>query len=159
MPTLQSMFDGLYSPGLQWYWNADFFTELSDSVIDLHIQHASQLPTVHSTMHLYPINGAAHRVSPTDTAWSFREANFAQVIVGVDPDPVNNERMIQWSKDYWSALHPHSAGGAYVNMIMDEGVEPVKADYFDHYARLARIRDKYDPHNRFQVNHQLKPAR
>ncbi len=129
LPALQSLFDGLYPPGLQWYWNADFFTELNDEVIDLHIKHASQLPTVHSTMHLYPINGAAHRVGESETAWSFREANFAQVIVGVDPDPASNERMIQWSKNYWRALHPYSAGGAYVNMIMDEGVDRVQAAY------------------------------
>ena len=158
MPALQSMFDGLYSPGLQWYWNADFFTELSDKVIDLHIQHASQLPTVHSTMHLYPINGAAHRVGKTDTAWSFREANFAQVIVGVDPDPINKERMIQWSKEYWSALHPHSAGGAYVNMIMDEGQDRIRAAYRDNYPRLAAVKQKYDPANLFHVNQNIKPT-
>ncbi len=76
---------------------------------------------MHSTMHLYPINGAAQRVGKGDTAFSFRDANFAEVIVGVDPDPANNERMIQWARDYWLALHPYSAGGGYVNMMMDEG--------------------------------------
>ncbi|MBK8986381.1 MAG: FAD-binding oxidoreductase [Chloroflexi bacterium] len=157
LPALQSLFDGLYPPGLQWYWNADFFTELNDEVIDLHIKHASQLPTVHSTMHIYPINGAAHRVGENDTAWSFREANFAQVIVGVDPDPANNERMIQWSKAYWSALHPYSAGGAYVNMMMDEGVDRVEAAYRHNYARLAQIKAKYDPGNLFRVNQNIKP--
>jgi hypothetical protein len=157
LPALQSLFDGLYPPGLQWYWNADFFTELSDDVIDLHIQHASHLPTVHSTMHLYPINGAAHRVGEKDTAWSFREANFAQVIVGVDPDPANNERMIRWSKDYWSALHSYSAGGAYVNMIMEEGADRVQAAYRDNYPRLAQVKAKYDPHNLFRVNQNIKP--
>jgi len=157
LPALQSLFDGLYPPGLQWYWNADFFTELSDEVIDLHIKHASQLPTVHSTMHLYPINGAAHRVGESETAWSFREANFAQVIVGVDPDPASNERMIQWSKNYWRALHPHSAGGAYVNMMMDEGVDRVEAAYRHNYARLAQIKARYDPGNLFRVNQNIKP--
>jgi FAD/FMN-containing dehydrogenase len=158
LPALQSLFDGLYPPGLQWYWNADFFTELSDEVIDLHIQHATQLPTVHSTMHLYPINGAAHRVGERDTAWSFREANFAQVIVGVDPDPANNERMIRWSKDYWRALHPYSAGGAYVNMIMEEGSERVQNAYRGNYSRLAQIKARYDPHNLFRVNQNIKPG-
>lgn len=157
LPALQSLFDGLYPPGLQWYWNADFFTELNDEVIDLHIKHASQLPTVHSTMHLYPINGAAHLVGESETAWSFREANFAQVIVGVDPDPANNERMIQWSKNYWRALHPHSAGGAYVNMMMDEGVDRVEAAYRHNYARLAQIKARYDPSNLFRVNQNIKP--
>lgn len=158
LPALQSMFDGLYPPGLQWYWNADFFTELSDEAIALHLENAARLPTVHSTMHLYPINGAAHRVGENETAWSFREANFAQVIVGVDPDPANNERMIRWSKSYWQALHPYSAGGAYVNMIMDEGQERVQAAYRSNYPRLAQIKAKYDPHNLFRNNQNIKPA-
>jgi FAD/FMN-containing dehydrogenase len=159
LPALQSLFDGLYPPGLQWYWNADFFTELSDEAIDLHMQNSANLPTVHSTMHLYPINGAAHKVSQNDTAFSYRDANFAQVIVGVDPDPANNERMIRWSKDYWKALHPYSAGGAYVNMIMDEGQERVRAAYRDNYPRLAKIKAKYDPENLFRVNQNIIPER
>ena len=158
LPTLQSLFDGLYPPGLQWYWNADFVTELTDEAIDLHLQYAQQLPSVHSTMHLYPINGAAHRVGPNDTAWSYRGANFAQVIVGVDPDPANNARIIAWSKEYWRTLHPHSAGGAYVNMMMDEGTDRVRASYRDNYPRLAQIKAQYDPHNLFRVNQNIKPA-
>jgi FAD/FMN-containing dehydrogenase len=158
VPALQSMFDGLYPPGLQWYWNADFFTELSDEAIELHLENAAKLPTVHSTMHLYPINGAAHQVGKNDTAWSFREANFAQVIVGVDPDPANNECMIAWSKAYWNALHPYSAGGAYVNMIMDEGPVRIQAAYRDNYPRLVRIKTKYDPDNLFRVNQNIKPV-
>ncbi len=159
LPALQSMFDGLYPAGLQWYWNADFFTELSDTAIDLHLQYAQQLPTVHSTMHLYPLSGAAQRVGKDDTAWSFREAKFAQVIVGVDPDPANNPRTIAWSKEYWRKLHPHSAGGAYVNMMMDEGQDRVKAAYRDNYPRLAQIKAKYDPQNLFRVNQNIQPAR
>ncbi len=158
LATLQSLFDGLYPPGLQWYWNADFVTELSEAAIALHVQYGRQLPSVHSTMHLYPINGAAQRVGRNDTAWSFREANFAQVIVGVDPDPANNPRIVAWSKEYWRKLHPHSAGGAYVNMMMDEGQERVAAAYRDNYARLAQIKARYDPFNIFRLNQNIKPA-
>lgn len=157
-PALQSMFDGLYPPGLQWYWNADFVTELSDQAIDLHIQYANQLPSVHSTMHLYPINGAAHRVGRGDTAWGYRDANFVQVIVGVDPDPANSPRTIAWSKEYWRTMHPLSAGGAYINMMMDEGQDRVRAAYRDNYARLAQVKAKYDPHNLFRVNQNIEPA-
>ena len=88
-PVVQSLFDGLYVPGLQWYWRADNFTELSDAAIAGHVEHGSRLPTIFSTMHLYPVNGAAQRVGRNDTAYSFREALFAEVIVGVDPDPAN----------------------------------------------------------------------
>jgi FAD/FMN-containing dehydrogenase len=157
-PVLQSMFDGLYPPGLQWYWKADFVNELSDKAIALHVKYGAQLPTMHSTMHLYPINGAAGRVGKQDTAFSFRDANFAQVMVGVDPDPANNERMIAWARDYWTALHPYSAGGAYVNMIMDEGEDMVKAAYRDNYARLAQIKALYDPTNLFHVNQNIQPG-
>lgn len=157
-PALQSMFDALYPPGLQWYWNADFVTELSDETIKRHIQYAKQLPTPHSAMHLYPINAAAQRVGRKETAWSYREANFVQVIVGVDPDPVNNERMIAWSKEYWRSMHPFSSGGGYVNMMMDEGNERVRKAYRDNYTRLAQIKAQYDPKNLFRVNQNIKPA-
>jgi len=157
LPALQSMFDALYPPGLQSYWCADFFNRYDDKAIELHIKYGSQLPTMLSTMHIYPINGAAGRVGRQDTAWSYRDANFAQVIVGVDPDPKNNERITEWAKNYWLALHPFSAGGGYVNMIMDEGEERVKAAYRDNYARLAQLKAKYDPNNFFHVNQNIKP--
>lgn len=158
-PALQSLFDGLYPAGLQWYWKADFFNELSDKAVDLHLKYGSQLPTMHSTMHIYPIDGAAGRVGKNATAFNFRDAKFAEVIVGVDPDPANNERMIDWARDYWTALHPHSAGGAYLNMIMDEGEDRVAASYRDNYQQLARIKALYDPTNLFRVNQNIKPQR
>ncbi|HET9034618.1 MAG TPA: BBE domain-containing protein, partial [Myxococcaceae bacterium] len=96
---------------------------------------------------------------PGDTAFSFRDAHFAQVIVGVDPDPANNPKLTEWAKNYWLALHPHSAGGAYVNMIMDEGEETVKSAYRDNYPRLAEIKAKYDPGNLFRSNQNIKPSR
>ena len=158
-PALQSMFDALYAPGLQWYWKADFVNELSDAAIDLHIHHGSRLPTMQSTMHLYPVNGAAHRVGKNDTAWSYREATWAEVIVGVDPDPANKDLIVNWARQYWEDVHPYSAGGAYVNFMMEEeGQERVKASYRDNYERLAAIKSKYDPTNFFRVNQNIKPT-
>ena len=109
-------------------------------------------------MHLYPINGAAHQPSNKDTAFSYRDANWAEVIVGVDPDPANNDKIIPWTKDYWDALHPYSAGGAYVNFMMDEGQERVRATYRGNYDRLVVVKDKYDPTNFFRVNQNIKPT-
>ncbi len=157
-PALQSMFDALYPPGLQWYWRADFFNELSDEAIAKHVPFGEALPSMHSTMHLYPINGAASRVGKTDMAWNYRDAKWAEVIVGVDPDPANNEKIISWTKNYYDALHPYSAGGAYVNFLMgDEGEERVKKSYGDNYDRLVAIKKKYDPDNFFRVNQNIKP--
>jgi len=157
-PAVQSFFDPLFVPGLQWYWRADNFTELSDQAIARHVEHGSRIPTMLSTMHLYPVNGAAQRVGKNDTAYSFREALFAEVIVGVDPDPANSEKITAWCKDYWDALHPYAAGGAYVNFMMEEGQDRVQATYRDNYQRLARIKKKYDPRNFFRVNQNIRPT-
>jgi len=158
-PALQSLFDSLYPPGMQWYWKADFVRTLPDEAIALHRKHAENLPTTQSTMHLYPINGAASRVKNAATPWSYRDATWASVIVGVDLDPANKEKISAWARDYWSALHPYSAGGAYVNFMMDEGEDRVRATYGKNYARLAKIKKRYDPTNLFRVNQNIKPAK
>jgi FAD/FMN-containing dehydrogenase len=158
LPVVNSLFDALYPPGLQWYWRADFVKELSDEAIERHVRHGSALPTMHSTMHLYAIDGAAQRVGKSDTAFSYRDANWAEVIVGVDPDPANSTKIAKWCKEYFDALHPYSAGGAYVNFMMEEGQERVQASFRDNYDRLARIKSKYDPTNLFRVNQNIRPA-
>ncbi|HEY4284559.1 MAG TPA: FAD-binding oxidoreductase [Chthoniobacterales bacterium] len=158
VPVLQSMFDPIYPPGHQWYWRADFVNEISDEAIAKHVQFAEKMPTWQSTMHVYPIDGAASRVGKDETAWNYRQAKWASVIVGVDPDPANKEKITAWTKDYYDALHPHSAGGAYVNFMMDEGEDRVKATYGDNYNRLVAIKAKYDPNNLFRVNQNIRPA-
>ena len=157
-PALQGMFDGIYPPGDQWYWKADFVNELSDEAIARHVEHGTALPTGKSTMHLYPIDGAASRVAKDATAWAYRDAKWASVIVGVSPDPADNARMTAWARGYWEALHPYSAGGAYVNMMMaDEGDARIRASYGDNYDRLAAVKKQYDPANLFRVNQNIAP--
>jgi FAD/FMN-containing dehydrogenase len=157
-PAMQSMLDALIPPGLQWYWRADWVKEISDEAIAQHVKYASQLPTWLSAMHMYPISGAPKRVGKNDTAFSYRDANWGMVIVGVDSDPANKEKLISWAKAYSEAVHPYTAGGAYINMIMDEGQERVKAAYRDNYQRLVEIKNKYDPTNFFRVNQNIRPS-
>lgn len=157
-PVLQGMFDPLFGPGLRWYWKGDFVREIPDEAIEQHVAHAKTIPTALSTMHLYPIDGAAHRVGKNDTAFSYREANWSEVIVGVSPNEEDDTRMINWARDYWHALHPYSLGGAYVNFMMDEGQERVRATYRDNYDRLAATKAKYDPDNLFHMNQNILPA-
>jgi FAD/FMN-containing dehydrogenase len=155
---LQGAFDGLYPPGDQWYWRADFVKEIPDEAVEIHQRFGSSLPTMKCTMHMYPIDGAAHDTAPEDTAWSYREARWGSVFAGVDPDPANADAISRWSKAYQEALHPYSAGGAYVNMMMDEGEDRVRASYRENYDRLARIKAEYDPGNLFRVNQNIRPA-
>ncbi|HOL37794.1 MAG TPA: FAD-binding oxidoreductase [Rubrivivax sp.] len=157
-PALQGVFDAIYPPGDQWYWRADFVNELSDAAIAEHVRFAARMPAGKSTMHLYPIDGAAHRAKPGDTAFSYRDANWGAVFAGVSPDAADVPAITAWSKAYSDALHPYSAGGAYVNMMMDdEGDTRVRASYRDNYARLAAAKKRYDPDNLFRVNQNIRP--
>ncbi len=158
-PALQSLFDAIYPPGLQWYWKSEFLKDLPDKAIDLVVKYGSDLPSGHSATHFYPINGAAHTVPQDATAWNFRDANFSQVIVAVDPDPANNDRNIRWARDFDQAAQSYTSGGSYINMMMDEGQGRVKAIYGDHYARLVEVKQKYDPQNVFHVNQNIQPAK
>ena len=158
-PALQSMFDAVYPAGHQWYWKADFFRELPDEAIAQHVQFARALPTPQSAMHLYPIDGAASRVGPSDTPWAYRDAKWGMVVVGVDPSPDKKADITAWARAYWEALHPYSSGGAYVNMMMeDEGQERVRAAYRFNYDRLTQIKAQYDPNNFFRINQNIKPG-
>ncbi len=156
-PALQGAFDALYPPGDQWYWRADFVNAISDTAIAEHQRFGATMPTPQSTMHLYPIDGAAHKLKQGDTAFSYRDANWGQVMVGVSPDAQDAPRISAWAKSYWDALHPHSAGGAYVNMMMDEGEERIRASYRGNYDRLVAIKRQFDPDNLFRVNQNIRP--
>ncbi len=158
LPALNSAFDELYPPGDQWYWRADFVETIPDEAVERHAEWAEKMPTWKCTMHLYPIDGAAHRVGPTETPWAYRNANWGSVMAGVDPDPTNVDAIGSWSRGYHEALHPYSAGGAYVNMMMEEGQDRVEASYGENYERLAKIKAKYDPDNLFHVNQNIRPA-
>lgn len=156
-PAIQTLFDGMMPPGMQWYWRADFFDEIQPEAAAQHRKFGAQIPTPLSQMHLYPISGAAAKAGKEDTAWAYRDARYAGVIVGVDPNQENATKITQWCKDYWSALHPYSSGGAYSNFMMDEGHDRIKASYRQNYKRLVAIKRKYDPENLFQVNQNIKP--
>ena len=154
---LQRAFDPLLPAGLQWYWQADFFNDITDEAIAAHEKFGAELPTGMSTMHMYPIDGAASRVAEEATAFAYRGGGWAGVIVGVDPDPANAELISRWARDYWEALHPTSAGGAYINFMMSEGPERIRAAYRGNYDRLAKIKHRYDPDNTFHLNQNIQP--
>jgi FAD/FMN-containing dehydrogenase len=148
----------LYPQGLQWYWKADFVDNLTKAAIGEHMKHGPYLPSMWSTMHLYPINGAVHRKKKNDTAFSYRGTKFAEVILGVDPDPANRDKIVQWARNYWDAVHPHAAPGAYVNFMMEEGPARIEATYGENYAQLRQVKARYDPNNLFRVNQNIEPA-
>lgn len=157
-PALQSLFDPLTPKGMQWYWKADFVQELPDRAIELHVEHIAKVPTELSLAHIYPIDGAVHKVGSRETAWNFRDATYSMVICGIDPNPANAPALKAWAREYWEAIHPYNLKGAYLNFMMEEGEERIRATYGDNYDRLAAIKKQYDPANFFRVNQNIKPA-
>ena len=157
-PMLQSIFDTLLPPGLHHYWKGDFVREISDAYIAAHLKHGPSIPNVHSAMHIYPLDGAVNDVPRDATAFAYRDVKFVHVIAAVTPDPTALLGYRDWVRGYFQTLHPLSAGGGYVNFLMeDEGAERVRATYGNNYDRLAEIKAKYDPDNLFHVNQNIKP--
>jgi FAD/FMN-containing dehydrogenase len=156
-PVLQTVFDAVSPPGLLNYWKADFVSELSDELISAHVKFGPGVPNPLSGSITFSVDGAAHRVGESDSAWSYRDANFSHVIYAVDSDPAVMATHTEWVRAYWEALHPYSAGGAYVNFMMEEGEDRIAASYRHNYKRLAQIKRIYDPGNLFRMNQNIRP--
>ncbi len=109
-------------------------------------------------MHLYPVDGRVHRVSENETAFGHRDAIWSCAIVGVDPEPANRQKITDWARSYYDAIHPFSSGGAYLNFMMEEGDDRIRATYRGNYQKLAAVKAKYDPGNFFRVNQNIRPA-
>ncbi|MFB7291364.1 FAD-binding oxidoreductase [Actinacidiphila glaucinigra] len=156
-PALNTAFDGLVPPGLQHYWKANFVTELTDGAVAAHLEHAPGLPAVNSTVHIYPIDGACHRVPADATAFAYRDASFATVIAGMWPDPAANEANIAWVRDYYRDLAPLSEEGGYVNFMAGDDQGRIRANYKGNYDRLVEVKRAYDPGNLFHLNQNITP--
>jgi FAD/FMN-containing dehydrogenase len=157
-PALNAAFDPLFPKGIRSYWKGNFVTELTDAAIDQHLAFGPKVPEVSATMHLYPINGACHRVGADDTAFAYRDATFATVIVCAWQDPAVDQERIQWVRDYYAATAPHSEAGGYINFMADDDGGRVEDNYRGHYQRLAEIKRSYDPDNLFRLNQNIPPA-
>jgi FAD/FMN-containing dehydrogenase len=158
LPAWNSAFDAVYPAGDQWYWRGEFVKEISDAAIEQHVAHGEAMPTWKCTMHLYPIDGVGSRVGSDETAWAYRDAVWAQVVAGVDPDPANAGAIRDWAVGYSDAVKPYTLGTGYVNFQMQETGDKVRAMYGPNYDRLAKIKAHYDPGNAFSVNQNIAPA-
>lgn len=156
-PALQGAFDALYPAGVRMRWKGAFVKSIPDEAIDAYVRMAPTLPSVPSTVHLYPIDGAVHRVGASDTAFGHRDARWAMTIVGVGSEPEDDEPIQTWATAWWDAVRPYVSSGAYVNFVEDEGHDRVRAAYRDNYDRLVEVKRRYDPDNLFSLNQNIPP--
>lgn len=156
-PWLNGAFDGLFPKGMRSYWKGSYVRELTDAAIEQHVIHGPKVPSASATMHLYPINGAAGRVGASETAFAYRGATFAPVIVAAWEDPAQDGERIKWVRDYYDATAPHSEAGGYVNFMSDDDQGRVEDNYGGNYGRLVDVKRTYDPDNLFHHNQNIAP--
>ena len=108
-------------------------------------------------MHLYPINGACHRVGANDTAFAYRDATYGMVLLAGWTDPAKDTERIAWLRDYYEALSPYSEPGGYVNFMQDDDDHRVRDNYRQNYDRLVQVKRTYDPDNLFHLNQNIAP--
>jgi FAD/FMN-containing dehydrogenase len=154
----QGLLEQAMPPNLMNYWKAEFIRELSEDVIRRAVNAFERVPSPISSILFFPIRGAAARVAPDATAFPHR-AGYHLGIYSLWKDPAENAANIAWARETWSSIQPFIAGGVYVNELGDdEGADRVKLAYGANYARLARIKAKYDPENLFCLNANIAPV-
>jgi FAD/FMN-containing dehydrogenase len=157
-PVINTLFDELLPKGLRHYWKSVFAPEIADETIELHLEHASRVPTLESGTFFFPIDGACHRVGADETAFAFRDARLGVGVFGTWPDRADDERNTAWVRDYYRALQPHSLSGGYVNFSSGDEQSRVLETYRGNHGRLAQVKRRYDPQNLFRLNQNVAPA-
>ena len=113
-----------------------------------------------SQLLLEHFHGAAVRVGTGDTAFPHRAAGYNFLVLGQWMNPADGEGCIAWVRETFGKMQPFMASGRYVNYLGDEEEgDPVAAAYGPNYARLQRVKARYDPDNVFHMNQNVAPAR
>jgi FAD/FMN-containing dehydrogenase len=157
-PAINTLFDELLPKGLRHYWKSEFTADIADETVELHLDHASRVPTLESGTFFFPIDGACHRVGANETAFAFRAARFGVGMFGTWHEPDDDERNIAWVRDYHDALRPYSLGAGYVNFSSGDEQGRVPEIYGGNHERLAQVKRRYDPENLFRLNQNVTPT-
>jgi FAD/FMN-containing dehydrogenase len=160
MPYLaqQALIDAAMPPNVLNYWKAEFLRDISEGVIDAAVDAFGRVASPMSSILFFPIRGAASRVAPDATAFPHR-TGYHLGIYSLWTDRARNDPNVAWVRQTWSALQPFVAGGVYVNELGDdEGADRVQMAYGLNYARLQRVKAKYDPQNLFCLNANIAPV-
>jgi FAD/FMN-containing dehydrogenase len=154
----QVAFDPLLAPGARNYWKSHNFAELSDDTIDAIIDYAGRLPTPECEIFVAQLGGAAGRVAADATAYPHRDARFLMNVHTRWRDPADDQRCIQWARDFFMVTRPYATGGVYVNFMPEDEADRVGSAYGTNLPRLAALKARFDPGNLFRLNQNVRPA-
>jgi len=157
-PVIQGLFDPAFPPGTKAYIKSHYFEEYSADVIAAVHANTITMPSGGSQMYNLQLGGAVARVPEGATAFGGRSAGFLGMFVGVWDDDSKKEACVAWSRGFSDALLPLSLGGTYLNLADAETEDRLATSYGrEKFAKLARIKAKYDPNNVFRLNQNIKP--
>ncbi len=154
---LQTMADVFMPRGLHNYWKSSFLRVLSDDAIDTMLSYFAAVPSPLTPVFLEQCGGAIDRVGKQETAFPHRGWPFNFLVTSIWADPVESERNIRWTREFWEGMQPSAADAVYVNFLGVEGEERVRAAYGANYERLVALKNKYDPTNFFHLNQNIMP--
>lgn len=155
-----SSLDAGQPAGMYYYWKSEYVTEIADDAIETLVAFAANMTSPYARLNVFQLGGAIQRYDEQAMAVSHRNARYVIAMNTGWADPKDTEKQVQWTRDLWTAIRPFSLGGVYVNFLSaDDGEERVRAAYgAAKYERLVQLKSKYDPHNLFQLNQNIKPV-
>jgi FAD/FMN-containing dehydrogenase len=156
----QQMFDAAYPHGRHYYWKSHKLGTLTDEIIDIVVDHASQVTSPLSAIPIFCLGGAVARVPEHSTAFPYRDASHDLNIVAswLPEDLGHADRHIEWVHRMYHALEPYSRG-VYVNFTSDDASERVRQAYTgQQWTRLSALKAKYDSTNFFRMNANIPPG-
>jgi FAD/FMN-containing dehydrogenase len=119
------------------------------------------VPGPFSILLLEAITGQARREPDGGAAFGQRAAAWNVSALGIWEDPAADDAHTGWVRGFVDRIRPGSLTGAgYGNYSSaDESAERIRAAYGEErFARLQRIKARYDPENVFRFNHNIPPA-
>jgi FAD/FMN-containing dehydrogenase len=154
---MQQMIDGVAPFGLRSYWKGRFLRELPNAAVEAFVEFAKSRTSPRSLAVLEHAHGAVSRVAPDATAFPTRTAPFDLVLISVWDNAGEDACHIDWTRRFFAAMQPWSAGSVYVNTLDQDDVARVPEAYGPNYARLRAVKAAYDPDNRFRRNQNIQP--
>ena len=155
----QAAFDPLLTPGARNYWKTHDFTALSDGAIDVLTKAVSRLPGPECEVFIAHVGGAMAKVKPDATAYPFRNAHFIMNVHTRWRNPADDNACLAWARNLYEAATPFATGSAYVNFMPADDADRIANVYGGNYRRLVEVKRRWDPQNRFHMNHNINPSR
>jgi FAD/FMN-containing dehydrogenase len=159
---VQTMDDQVQRLGLlRRYWKGHYLRELGDGAMEAFLSRGDDGggdPALLPSGSLQSYGGAIGAVGDDQTAFGHRDALVKFVAVAGWTDPAQDSARMAAARRYGAAVEPF-ASGVYVNDLTDEGEAGVRRAYGSaKLARLAALKDRYDPNNVFHLNHNVRPS-